>query len=266
MSEDTMDITPHLPPIVLTDISPQADGPAFEVWTTDYITKFGVVHQCDGLWIASANIEFPQPFRARDDAIAMLVLFRGKFPTPSNPDEEELADFATTRKGSVELPAHSDSDDYDHRSRVVFTVDHTTPAYFAVDEHALANWVDEHHDDLDACVPDDMHEAPASAVSDLVSDAVAARVLVGDPDLELQVNGDDDSDGSGFYVILHNRHGRQRMVGLTTGWTEFSFPDKHLPLIDRIRDSLDQVLSTANSLLILVAAQSRPETPAPQRP
>ncbi|WP_157777882.1 hypothetical protein [Nocardia terpenica] len=249
-----MDITPHLPPIALTDTRPQADGPAFEVWTTDYITKFGVVYQCDGLWIASANIEFPQPFQARDDAIAMLVLFRGEFPMPPNPDDE-LADLDTTDKGSMKLPAQTDSDDSDHR-RVVFTVGHAAPAHFAVDEHALATWVDEHHDDLDGCVPDDMHEAPGTAVADLVSNAVAAGVLVGDPDLELQVNGDDDWDGSGFYVILHNRHGRQRMVGLTAGWTEFDFPDERLPLMDGIRDCLGQVVSAANSLLILVAAQS----------
>ncbi|MGF6884995.1 hypothetical protein ABIA39_003430 [Nocardia sp. GAS34] len=102
MSEDSIDISPHLPPIALTDTAPRADGPAFEIWTPDHVTKFGVVYQADGLWIASANIEFPQPFRARDDAIAMLVLFRGKFPTPPNPDDEP-ADLDITDKGPVEL-------------------------------------------------------------------------------------------------------------------------------------------------------------------
>ncbi|MBF6333156.1 hypothetical protein [Nocardia transvalensis] len=87
MTEDSLDITPHIPPIALTATTPPADGPAFEVWTADYTTKFGVVYQRGGIWIASSNIEFPSPFHARDDAIAILAMFRGKFPTPANPDE-----------------------------------------------------------------------------------------------------------------------------------------------------------------------------------
>lgn len=237
-----MDITPHIPPVALTTTSPRADGPAFEVWTADYITKFGVVYQSGGMWIAAANIEFPSLFQARDDAIAILAMFRGKFPISDNPDE--TLDYVDT------TDTHCDD------RRVVFTVAHAAPAWFALDEQALAKWVDEHHDDLDGCIPHDMHEAPGNAVSDLVSDAVEAGALLTDPDLELQVNGDDDPDCSGFYVILHNRHGRQRMIRLTTGWTEFAFPDKHLPLIDGIRDCLNQVVSAANSLLIIVAGPS----------
>lgn len=90
-----MDITPHIPPIALTTTTPRADGPAFEVWTADRTTKFGVVYQSGGMWIASANIEFPSPFQARDDAIAILAMFRGKFPTPANLDETP-DDFDTT--------------------------------------------------------------------------------------------------------------------------------------------------------------------------
>lgn len=264
-----MDITPHIPPVALTTTSPRVDGPAFEVWSVDYSTKFGVVYRSGGMWIAAANIEFPSLFQTRDDAIAILAMFRGEFPIPDNPDET-LDDVDTTTAPQLNelrfprqvldradpLHVHDPTDNHCDDRRVVFTVVHAAPTWFALDEEALAKWVDEHHDELDGAVPNEMHEAPGNAVSDLVSDAVEAGALVTDPDLELQVNGDDDSDGSGFYVILHNRHGRQRMIGLTTGWTEFHFPDKHLPLIDGIRHCLEQVVSAANNLLIIVAGRS----------
>lgn len=135
------------------------------------------------------------------------------------------------------------------RERPAFVIGHHHPEGFGIDDTALARWVAAKGDDLEDDLPRRTAELPGSDLSNMVSDALDHSVITADPDIELTVHGDDDCYSCGFYVILHNRHGRQRRAGLTTGWTELAFPDDPPTLEAAARDFLEQVCSEANSLL-----------------
>ncbi|ATY17141.1 hypothetical protein CU254_41940 (plasmid) [Amycolatopsis sp. AA4] len=135
---------------------------------------------------------------------------------------------------------------------------HTSPAFvvaqddpipFAVDEAALTQWVSR-PEDWEGRLPDRAAEAPGDDLSVLVCDALAQHVLTGDPRIDLQVIGDDDSDSAGYRVVLHNKHGDQRLVGITSGWSELDFPaDENTALAEAARFHVDQVCTAANSVL-----------------
>jgi hypothetical protein len=130
-----------------------------------------------------------------------------------------------------------------------FVVIHDNPVPFSVDEAAFEQWL-ARSEQWDFWLPDRTAEAPSRDLSGLVEDALEHQVLVGDPRLELQINGDDDSESTGYCVLLHNKHGSQRLVGITSGWSDLDFPvDKDTSLADAARFHLDEVRNRANWLL-----------------
>lgn len=145
-----------------------------------------------------------------------------------------------------------------HWTQIPVTPARTSPGFtiaqdnlipFAIDEAALRKWI-ARSDDWEGWLPRRTAETPGHDLSALVQNALDYQVLTGDPRLDLQVNGDDDSDGAGCYVLLHNTHGNQRFIGITPGWSELDFPaDENTPLTDAARFHLDQICAIANSLL-----------------
>ncbi|SFQ31851.1 hypothetical protein [Amycolatopsis rubida] len=150
------------------------------------------------------------------------------------------------------------------RTSPAFVVAYDDPIPFAVDEAAFELWISR-SDEWEGRLPDRAAEAPGHDLSDLLYDALARNVLTGDPRVELQVIGDDDSDSAGYHVVLHNKHGDQRLVGITSGWSELDFPaDENKPLSDAARFHLDQVCTVANFLLAALGTSLAPANSLPR--
>lgn len=128
----------------------------------------------------------------------------------------------------------------------VVTVNGTVPR-FGIDEEAFARWVAAEGDQLARCLPTAGDASPGLTVSELVYRALSAHVLVGDPDIELNIH--DHADGTGFFVRLNNRSGRQILVGLARGRHEIRWPLNDLTHDESARFHLMEVCCIANALL-----------------
>ncbi|MGN2642305.1 hypothetical protein ACTD5D_40280 [Nocardia takedensis] len=144
-----------------------------------------------------------------------------------------------------------------------FVVVHDNPTPFTIDEAAFARWISR-CEEWEGWLPERAAEAPGNDLSSLVHHARDHHVLIGDPRLALQVNGDDDIDTSGCYVLLHNTFGTQRLVGITSGWSELTFPEENTPFAEAARFHLEQVRDIANWLLCDI--RTPPEQQPPPRP
>ncbi|WP_255786114.1 hypothetical protein [Mycobacteroides abscessus] len=131
-----------------------------------------------------------------------------------------------------------------------------TLALFTVNEDALRGWIDSKSGELDGEIPDLQSEAAGAQLAEFFDNADQSGVIQGDPRLSLDVNGEDDSDGPGFYAMLHNEHGSQRLFGLTTGWTSFRPAETATP--EAALDYLHDICDAANRLIWWI--QGSPDT------
>lgn len=118
---------------------------------------------------------------------------------------------------------------------------------FGIDEEAFALWFEGEGAELASCLPAPGDALRGSAVSELVYGALSAHVLVGDPDIELNIH--DHADRGGYFVRLNNRVGRQRLVGLTRGRDELPWPSRNFTSSEIARRYLLEVCCIANTLL-----------------
>lgn len=126
---------------------------------------------------------------------------------------------------------------------------------FGIDNAAFAAWVAAEGDELARCLPDPGDASPGSTLADLVYRALSAHMLIGDPDVELNVHG--LADGAGYCVRLNNRTGLQALVGLTRGHHELHWPPSYLTPRQSAHHYLLGVCGIANALLAdLLAAQT----------
>ena len=123
--------------------------------------------------------------------------------------------------------------------------------WFDLDEQAFQAWITPIHpeDDLDISLPSKHSEYPSRDLSCLVCDAIDHGALVGDPPLRLTVYEGDDDESCGYYAVLHNEIGDQRMAGITSGWTELDFADSAATPADQAREYLTEVCAVANAVL-----------------
>ena len=101
----------------------------------------------------------------------------------------------------------------------------------------------------------------SSARRAVVCDAIDHGPLVGDPRPRLTVYEGDDDESCGYYAVLHNEIGDQRMVGITSGLTELDFADSALPHPKQAREYLTEVCAIANAVLGLVPHGPHMPTP-----
>lgn len=138
------------------------------------------------------------------------------------------------------------------------TLTATQVTLFSINEEAFDRWCAAKADELECDVPKWTDPGAGSALSDLIHDALHAGVIIGDPSFDLQVNGDDDAEVSGFYAVLKNAAGDQRLIGLTSGWTEVLRVDDGTDARQSAHEHLDEICNVANSVLraIGVAAET----------
>jgi len=139
-----------------------------------------------------------------------------------------------------------------------FTVSLTAPqvTLFSVDEAAFDRWCEAKADELECDVPQWTDPAAGAALSDFFHDAQQAGVIIGDAAFDLQVTGDDDAEVSGFYAVLKNASGDQRLIGLTSGWTEVLRVAAGTPARQGAREHLDEICNVANSVLRTIGVAS----------
>lgn len=123
-----------------------------------------------------------------------------------------------------------------------------TPQEFGIDEDAFTDWLAVESEELERNLPAKGHEAPGRALAELVHWALSAAVLMGDPNIELNVHGC-VADATGYVMRLNNRTGHQRPVGLTRGRHEVRWPPSDLTLGEKIYCYLQQICDIANALL-----------------
>lgn len=121
--------------------------------------------------------------------------------------------------------------------------------HFTINVEAFDRWVAAKGEELECDLPDRSHERPGGAMSELYYEALEAQAIVADPRVELSVNGDDDWGSSGYYVVLHNRNGTQRRVGITSGWNELTWLAPGTSARDGAYQYLDEVCAVANEIL-----------------
>lgn len=123
-----------------------------------------------------------------------------------------------------------------------------TPQEFDIDEDAFTDWLVAEGEELERNLPARGHQAPGQALAELVHWALSAAVLMGDPNIELNVHGC-VTDVTGYVMRLNNRTGNQRLVGLTRGRHEVRWPPSDLTLGEKIHCYLQQICDVANTLL-----------------
>ena len=127
------------------------------------------------------------------------------------------------------------------------------PERYRIDEAAFEKWCAGHGEDLDCEIPDLLVEYAGAALSRLAYSALEAEVIVGSPDLRLDVNGDDDSDGPGFYVLLHNADLRTQRIWLTSNWNEVGRTPEGIAAAEAARYYLDEICAIANGIIATMA-------------
>lgn len=97
-------------------------------------------------------------------------------------------------------------------------------------------------------LPDWSQYGSGAELADLFDEAQRGGVITGDAGIAVHVYGDDDEDGSGFFVVLNNRGDAERALGLTTGWQELLHLDDLSPR-ERCRAYLEEICTIANFVL-----------------
>lgn len=129
------------------------------------------------------------------------------------------------------------------------TLSATQITLFSIDDKAFDNWCEDKGEDLECDVPKWTEPTAGATLSQFFYEARQAGVIIGDANFDLQVNGDDDAEISGFYVILKNAGGDQRLIGLTSGWTEVARVEDGTDAPQSAREHLDEICNVANSVL-----------------
>lgn len=128
----------------------------------------------------------------------------------------------------------------------------TTPielAPFRVDDAAFDDWIDMHSDTLESEIPTPgTHPGPAAALGALIEEAAAIGPLVGDRRVELQVIAADDEPGPGYVLIVRPR-GCPQLPGVTSGWTDLTYPEAQDDPRDAVWRYLTTICEQANALL-----------------
>lgn len=141
----------------------------------------------------------------------------------------------------------------------IVVTDHR-PVTFQVVEEAFGRWIagkgDPDGADPPEWLPDWADGEAGARLTRLFLDAKCHGVIDGDPDIEVNVYGDDDGETSGFYVILSNRAGGQTALGLTSGWQELLHLDD-LPPRRRVRAYLDEICTIVNFTLAKLQVAGR---------
>ncbi|MFN6548179.1 hypothetical protein [Mycolicibacterium nivoides] len=132
-----------------------------------------------------------------------------------------------------------------------FTVSHNAAqtTLFSIDATAFDRWSEAKGEELECMIPTRTDPHAAERLVELLNDAKNTGVIVGDKALELNVHWDDEEDVSGFYVVLNNTSGSQRLIGLTSGWTEVLRIETVTDAAACARDHLDEVCRVANTVL-----------------
>lgn len=125
---------------------------------------------------------------------------------------------------------------------------------FSIDDDAFDRWCEAKGDELEYDVPEWTEPTAGATLSQFFYEAQQAGVVIGDASFDLQVHGDDDAELSGFYAVLKNAGGDQRLVGLTSGWTEVARVEKGAGIRESAREHLDEICNVANSVLRTFAA------------
>lgn len=121
---------------------------------------------------------------------------------------------------------------------------------FAINEEAFGRWCAEiDPDDADCLLPHRNNESPSSDLYRLITEAEEAGALTSDPRLELQVFGDEDADGSGFWVSVANRAPGHGTVALSAGWAQLHYTEQGTDFPTAARTQIEHVISQANSVL-----------------
>ncbi len=125
----------------------------------------------------------------------------------------------------------------------------TRPEPFRIDDAAFDAWCQDKGDELECDMPDWRSERPGADLSSMVLEACEHGVITGDRRLRLDCFGDDDTDGSGFYVMVRNRCGPQQWTHLTSGWNELEVAREGFDPRGQARDYLDTVCLLANEVI-----------------
>lgn len=120
---------------------------------------------------------------------------------------------------------------------------------FRVDPDAFDDWIDLRADTIEKELPTPAtNPGPAAALCALIDDAIFLGPIIGDQRIEIQLIAADDPPGPG-YVLIVRPHGDPSLPGITTGWTDLTYPT----LSDEPRDIAWTFLTTiceqANALL-----------------
>lgn len=118
---------------------------------------------------------------------------------------------------------------------------------FGINDDAFDRWIAESDPDY-LCLPSRWSENPSADLYRLFDEAQESGVIISDIRLELQLCGDEDSDGSGFWVHVANR-GKGPQIALLAGWSEVEYPDENAEFAAAAREQLAHVISHANSIL-----------------
>lgn len=121
------------------------------------------------------------------------------------------------------------------------------PMPFGIDDGAFTAWVLAEGNELVHHLPNPADASPGSTLADLIYRALSARVITGDPGIEVNIHG--HADGAGYFIRLNNRAGRQLLVGLTRGRHELNWPPSNLTPIEGARRYLLEVCCIVNALL-----------------
>jgi hypothetical protein len=121
---------------------------------------------------------------------------------------------------------------------------------YTVDDQGFQQWVARiDPEDLEVDLPTRKSEYPSRDLGRLVTAAIEHGAINGDPRLELTIYEGDDDDGAGYYVVLHNRSGDQRLTGITSGWNELDYVASDATPSEQAREYLAVVCDIANVTL-----------------
>ncbi|KAA1250315.1 hypothetical protein F0Q45_10270 [Mycobacterium simiae] len=134
------------------------------------------------------------------------------------------------------------------------TLTATQTTLFNIDAAAFERWCAAKGEDLECEIPIWTMSDAGAALSEMFYDARKAGVIVGDAAFELNVYGDDDVEVSGFYCVLKNVSGSQRLIGLTSGWTEVLRITDATDAPECAREHLEEICRVANDVLRAVGA------------
>lgn len=165
-------------------------------------------------------------------------------------DNHRLASWSDARVNPVAADAALAHESTSPITKPGFVIAFENLTRYAVDDHGFQQWVARiDPEDLEVDLPTPKSEYPSRDLDRLVTAAIEHGAINGDPRLELTSYEGDDEDGAGYYVVLHNRSGDQRLTGVTSGWCELDYADSGATPSEQAREYLDMVCHVANVIL-----------------